>query len=143
MARSIFMGIKPSKDKPVDRILDADEIDPIAGIAFSVSTVAVIYSYLALEAFTNYHLYKIWKDSRKFHAIINNLKQADPKQVENLAPTYDSFYQKYGRHDKFEDLRSTDLRNLNKRIKTICEEFKIPKVHEVNNELWMKFTVIP
>lgn len=139
MARSIFTGIHPPENKTIDQILAEEGIDPFAGIIFSITSVTVIYSYLALESFTNYHLYKIWETSRKAHEAVEDLKQRDPKVAEKIIPTYDSFYKDYGRFNRFEDLKQTNLKDLDKRIKVICEAYKISKIHDTDTKLWQEF----
>lgn len=139
MARSVFTGIHHPQMKTQEEIEAEEEFDPIAGTIFSITTVTIIYSYLALEAFSNYHLYRIWEHSREAHKAMEELKQRDPEHTKNLIPTYDQFYQEYGRYDRFEDLKQTDLRELGERMKVICDAFKIPKIHEVDTRLWQEF----
>lgn len=139
MARAVFTEIHHPGIKTQEEIMAEEELDPIAGTIFSVTTVTIIYSYLALEAFSNYHLYQIWEHSRMAHKAMEDLKQRDPEHTKNIKPTYDEFYQEYGKYDRFEDLKRTDLRELGERIKVICEAFKIPKVHEADARLWQKF----
>lgn len=132
VARSVFTGIHHPEKKPKEQVLAEDGVDPLSGIAFSVVSVTVIYSYLALEAFANYHLYRIWEYSQVAHETLEDLKRKDPEVVKNTKPTYDDFYQKYGSIDQFENLKRTDLRDLDKRLKVICEALEIRKVHEVD-----------
>jgi hypothetical protein len=139
MARSVFTGIHHPEMKTQEQIMAEEGINLLAGIMFSITTVTVIYSYLALEAFSNYHLYQIWKASKRAHEAIEDLKQKNPEQVKNIIPAYNEFDKLYGRYERFEDLKQTDLRELGERIKVICEAFKIPKVHEVDCELWEEF----
>ncbi len=139
MARAVFTGIHHPEKKPIDKIRSDDGISPITGIIFLATSATIIYSYLALEAFANYHLYEIWKTSKIAHTAIENLRQKNPKSVENVVPTYDSFYQKYGQCDRFKDLKSTDLMELGKRIKVICETLGIRKIHDVDPKLWQSF----
>lgn len=133
MARSVFTGIHHPE------IRAEEEFNAITGTIFSITTVTIIYSYLALEAFSNYHLYTIWGHSKKAHKAIEELKQRDPEHTQKIIPTYDQFYQNYGRYDRFEDLKTTDLRELGKRMKVICDAFKIPRIHEVDPRLWQEF----
>lgn len=139
MARSVFTGIHHPELKPQEDITTEEEFDPIAGTIFSITTVTIIYSYLTLEAFSNYHLYKIWEHSRRAHKAIEELKQRDPKHTKKIIPSYDQFYQEYGRYDRFEDLKQTDLRELGERMKVICDAFEIPRIHEVDTRLWQEF----
>jgi hypothetical protein len=139
MARSIFTGIHLPEKKSTKQILDEKGIEPLAGIIFSITSATIIYSYLALEAFANYHLYQIWEYSRKAHDEFEELKQKDTKLEEKMMIAYANFYQDYGKVDKFEDLKETDLKMLDKRIKVICESLKIHKIHDVDAKLWQKF----
>lgn len=139
MARSVFTGIHHPEKKPQDQILAEEGIDPFAGIIFSITTATIIYSYLALEAFVNYHLYQIWETSRIAHGAFEDLKQKKPSWAEKTIPIYRNFYQDYGQFDQFEDLKQTDLNDLGKRIKVICEAFKIRKIHDVDTRLWQQF----
>lgn len=139
MARSVFTGVHHPEKKPKKQILAEEGIDPLAGIIFSITTVTVIYSYLALEAFANYHLYKIWENSKIAHKTFENFKQKDPEGGNQMIPTYNNFYKDYGQVDRFEDLKRTDLKDIDKRIKVICEAFKIRKIHDADTRLWQEF----
>lgn len=136
MARSIFTEIHYPPEKTIQETVAKEGISPSAGLIFAVTSVTIIYSYLALEAFVNYHLYKIWEASRRNYQALkknNLLKRATPK--------YFDFYKAYGsRAEKFKDLKKTaDLRDLGKRIKVLCEALNIPKIHEADAGLWEDF----
>lgn len=139
MARSVFTEVHLPEKKAKERILAEEGIAPFAGISFLITSVTVIYSYLALEAFANYHLYKIWEDSRRVNKSFEELKRKDPKLVEKWIPTYGNFFQDYGKVDRFENLKLTDLKDLDKRIKVICEAYRIRKIQDVDTKLWQEF----
>ena len=135
MARSVFTDIRHSGRRSTKKILTEDGIGPVEKIRSAVISVTVIYSYLAIEAFVNYHLYDIWKASIKSH----NAFEKNPQLYKTHKPLYDEFYKKYGHYRKFEKLKDTQLGDLGTRIKEICNSFKIRKISDSNNKLWNEF----
>lgn len=139
MARAVFTGVHHPEKKTLEQICDEDGMDPLLGIQFAMVSVTILYNYLAIEAFVNVYIYKIWNESRIIHWAVEDLKQKNLKLTENSKPRYDDFYQKYGKKFPFEKLKETDLRDLAKRIKVVCKEFNIRQIYEVNNKLWQEF----
>jgi len=139
MARSVFTKVYFAGDRPPELVLLTDGIEPALGIEFALTSVTIIYTYLSLEAFANYYLYFIWEACKAFYEVSECQKQKHPAPNKKMIPPYHSFYQKYGHYDKFEELKKTDLRDLDTRIKVLCEAFEIRKIHEVNVRLWQQF----
>jgi hypothetical protein len=138
MARAVFTGIYCREKKDIDEIFADSEVDPLAGIIFAATTVTIIYSYLALEAFVNNLLYNIWDISPKVHEKIAKLREENP-ELRSVLFGYDLFHDKYGQCQEFEGLKSRDLRVLGKRIKLTCKILNIPQIHEVDPQLWQSF----
>lgn len=139
MARAVFTGIYPRGEKPEEELATESGISSVGGVIFTATSATIIYSYLSIEAFVNYHLYEIWEHSRTAHEAIENLKEENPKAAKNVIPLYDTFYQKYGHYDEFEKLKSTDLGELGKRVNVLCEAIEIRKIHDADPELWQSF----
>lgn len=78
MARSVFTGIHEPKEikKQEDENTKGKKQ---AGILFAMTSATVIYSYMAIESFINYWLYKIWEDSRYFHDKYRGDQQSEAK----------------------------------------------------------------
>lgn len=136
MARSVFTGIHEPKEikKQEDENTKGKKQ---AGILFAMTSATVIYSYMAIESFINYWLYKIWEDSRYFHDKIEEINKAKPK-LKSVA-RFDDLYIKYGKEDNFEQLKNTDIGDLKKRINVVCEQLEIPPIHRKNKKLWNSF----
>ncbi|MCH7764196.1 MAG: hypothetical protein IIB95_10720 [Candidatus Marinimicrobia bacterium] len=104
-----------------------------------MTSVTAIYSYMTIESFANYHLYEIWEQSRFAHNKIERIKDSHSLKGYITTAIFDNFYKNYGHIEKFEDLRKTDLRDLKTRLKVLCEELEIRKIHEVDPLLWQDF----
>lgn len=139
MARSAFTTLRHPGKKTVEQIYEEDGGGPLFQIQFAMISVTIFYSYLALESFVNERLYEIWETARIDHKTFEDSKQKNLKLAESLKPTYDSFYQEYGKTEPFEKLKETYLRDLAKRIKVVCKELKIRQIYKVNNKLWQEF----
>jgi len=55
MSRAVFTSI------PAHQFEAESDDDIFTAIIFSLTSVTIIYSYLAIESCINYHLYKIWE----------------------------------------------------------------------------------
>ena len=120
MARAVYT----KWDVPTANELSSNgELKSSAGqFSFLIVSLTVIYGYLAIEAFTNCHLYKIWQRSR------------GPS-----GKVYNTFYQEYGSINELTKVTGTRLRELKKRIKVLCDSYQIPCIHTTNPELWRDF----
>jgi len=67
---------------------------------FAAGSLTVVYSFLAVEAIVNYHLYQLWAHGTGV-----------PKRT---------LQQKFPIAREFGDLRKTKLRELRERIKVLC-----------------------
>ena len=121
----VARGMMLSIHHPLDAHSFTEEhgASPLANAVFSIMSVTVIYSYLAVEAFVNGRLYKVWQtrhdttpDGQRFIAILG-----DPVSFEEL------------RHHR-------RVATLPERVKVLCEILQIPKPHEVDEPLWNTFT---
>lgn len=94
----------------------------VGQFSYLIVSLTVIYSYLAIEAFANWHLYKIWQRSR-----------------DTSGKVYNTFYEKYGQINEFTKVTGTELKELKMRIKVLCDSYKIPRIDTTNPELWRDF----
>lgn len=114
MARSAFTTIHHR---------DAERRDDLqkANVILALVSMSIIYSYLAIESFTNYQLWRIW-------AKRNTSDVAGQR-----------FQARFGEITKFENLKRTDVRELGARSKVLCDLLGYRQVHKVNPTLWQKF----
>jgi len=133
LARSMFTGIYHPQGKSIGQIVKDEGVDPYAGVIFSMTFATVIYSYLALEAFTNYQLYSIWGTSRAMHEEWENLAKKNPEIAKTHRPTYNDFYEKYGHIDEFRRLKDTDLKYLERRLNVITQAYGTPIFIQIND----------
>ena len=94
-----------------------------AQMSFLITSLTIIYSYLAIEAFVNYRLYRLWENSRK-----------------KSSKDYSAFYHKYGHINEFTKLKDTELKYLEERIKVLCESYQVPRIDRSNPKLWRDFS---
>lgn len=136
MARSVFTGIFAPKGKKNVKI-DSTNEQQYAGIIFTMTTATVIYSYMAIESFINYWLYRIWEESRSCHDAIERINKTNPA-LKSVA-RFDWFYKLYGKEDEFEKLSNTDLSDLKTRLKVVIDGLEIQQIHKTNPQLWSDF----
>jgi len=91
-------------------------------MSFLIASLTIIYSYLAIEAFVNWHLYKIWQRSR-----------------DTSGNAYSPFYQEYGKINEFTKLKDHGLGDLKDRINVLCDNYEVPRIHNNNPKLWQDF----
>lgn len=91
-------------------------------MSFLITSLSIIYSYLAIEAFVNWHLYKIWQRSRG-----------------TSGKAYNVFYQEYGQINKFTELKDRGLSDLKDRINVLYDNYQVPRIHDRNPGLWQDF----
>lgn len=93
--------------------------ESIANVVFSVISITVIYSYLAIDSFVNYQLYRKWE--RRHDG--SNISQ----RLLNIL----------GDEQDFEAIRlNKKTRELGDRIKTFCEIVGYKKPHEKIPLVW-------
>ncbi len=114
-----------------------DKIDRESSFTFSFATLTTIYSYLAVESFTNFHLHELWKSSRYNHQQIEELNKTHPEF--NAKALYDDFYKEYGKEDNFVKLKNTQVGKMKEKIKVLCKEFNFPQIYEKEPKLWREF----
>lgn len=124
VARAVLL---PSKAVEHDRAKQLDY-----PTLFSLLSVTILYSYLSLESFINYHFGDIHKQSILAHDSIEELKKSKPN--EDLVPEFSSFYENYGKIP-VEKLRL----ELKKKITELCNALGYSQLHDVNPKLWQDF----
>jgi len=92
---------------------------------------------LAVESFTNYNLYELWKSSRYNYKQIEELNKLYP-HLKGKA-LYEEFYNEYGKIDNFVSLKNTDIGKMKEKIKILCKEFNFPQIYDSNPTLWQEF----
>lgn len=119
MARAAMMSLHhPLRKEFVERYGES----PVANVMFSIVSMTIIYSYLAIEAFANGWLYQMWRD--------RDAGSADARR----------FVEVFGEVDTFEDLRRHDRgRELGSRVSALCDILAIRRLHDANPQLWQKF----
>ena len=133
LARSYVDATASSKARNVG-VSSVLNLEGQATTTFAFAALSTIFSYAAIESFVNYGLYLIWKDARHAHEAIDEIQQLDPSH--RYIPIYDAFYKKYGRFFPFRSLKSTDLRELTQKIKTICKARNLPSLSQTKTMLW-------
>jgi hypothetical protein len=131
MARSVLTKIDYPENKSLDQILAENGSVPYYNMIFAIYSMTIIFSYLAIEAYANYQLHKIWEVCRKTQKTFEEIEKKEPK--------LSRFCQKYAKYDQFENLKKSNLKNLGERIKTICEIHSFKKIHNINPKLWQDF----
>lgn len=104
------------------QVVDTYGLNPIASAILAVVSVVVVYSYLAIESFINYQLYRVWEtrteatiESERFLRLLGD------------APSFD----RYRTHSR--------VRDLGERIKVLCEIKGYRKPHEAIPTQWQQF----
>jgi len=136
LARSYVGAIAHSETTDVSNPEQA-ELDNQATTSFAFAALSTIFSYMAIEAFVNYELFKIWQHARIAHDAIEKIQKTNASMPP--VPVYDGFHKKYGHINDFTQLKNSDLVELKERIKVICEANGLPKIHETNSTLWNEF----
>lgn len=106
----------------LDKLLSEQGTGPLANAIFSLVSMTVIYSYLTIESFVNYQLFRLWE------------RRHDGSTEGNR------FLAELGNPDKFEGLKNhKKVGDLPKRLKTLCDLLGYRKPHEVIPQIWQKF----
>ena len=121
MARSAFTTIHHRGAEDRDELVNTSAHNPMANVKLALVSMSIIYSYLAIESFTNYQFWQIWAK--------RNTSDAIGKW----------FQEKFPKTKKFEDFKRTRLRDLGVRIKVICDRLGYRQLHKINPTLWQKF----
>jgi hypothetical protein len=127
------------RSRPIDELMeDKSFTDNNSTFILGIASVITLYSYMAIEAFANYHVFELLKHSQLAKEKIDELIKEHPHI--KAVPNYKEFSDDYGSMDNFADIRKTNLRELKERIKRLCQELHYPQIHEVKSELWNDFT---
>ena len=131
MARSIIYANVRHNNEQKDEKIDRD-----SSFTFAFASLTTIYSYLAVESFTNYHLYELLKSAKYNHQQIEEINKLHPEL--NAKALYEDFYQKYGDKDNFADLKNTEIGKMKGKLKVLCNEFKFPQIYDSEPKLWQE-----
>lgn len=111
-ALTTIHGKLPDKDK--DPASDA-----LANAIFSVVSITVVYSFLALESFLNYELYLLWE------------RRTDG------SPESERFLAELGDEPNFKRLKENDkIREVPTRLRTLCRLLGHPEPHKAIADTW-------
>ena len=95
---------------------------PLANATIAVVSISIIYSYLALESFFNYRLYRLWE------------------RRHSGSPEAGRFHRLLGDAPAFESLRTNrTVSELGPRIRTVCEVMGFEEPHQRVPQLWQDF----
>jgi len=124
VARSYTMPLYLPQEQKV--FIEKHGPDPFNNAVFSLISISVVYSYLALESFINKQLYDLWAS-----------RQED-------SPTAKRFQELLGNPDTFGELKtnkttSNKVRDLDDRIKTLYKILGFELLHTRNPSLWEDF----
>jgi len=96
--------------------------DVFANAFLAVFSISIVYSYLAIESFVNYQLYRIWE-----------------RRLDG-SPEANRFLVTLGDEKDFESLRlNKRIRKLGSRYKTLCHILNLTPPTITNPELWQDF----
>jgi hypothetical protein len=87
MARAVF-----SRDRSPGIALGAAQDYPTT---FGLLSLTILYSYLAVESFINYHFCTIYQHATKAHQACKKLEGLHAN--DGIVPTYDDFYRRFMR----------------------------------------------
>jgi len=122
MARCAFTGVYAGTRKPLTAGGLRRNKNRVAGILFAMTSLTIIYSFLAVEAFVNYQLYQIWR------------RRSSKGELSVIR-----FHERFGEVARFQDLRYSDVRELGERVKTLCYLLGYAKFHDKHPRLWQQF----
>lgn len=105
-----------------EEFLKAFGPNPLVNAILSVVSISVLYSYLAIESFINYQLYRVWE------------KRNDGSEESNR------FSAIFGDVAAFEALKThKKSAKLGERIKTLCGILGYQKPHDAIPNVWQDF----
>lgn len=99
---------------------------------FGLLSLTILYSYLAVESFINYHFYTIYQHAVKAHQECEKLGNLSAN--DEIVPTYNDFFRHYGDTP----LKSIRLK-LKEKIKAVCSAYEISQIYDVDPQLWQDF----
>jgi hypothetical protein len=124
MARAVF--------RPVQSSQVAHRAPPDYPTMFGLLSVTILYSYLAIESFINYHFCTIYERAAKSHQACEKLTKLHPD--DEIIPDYDDFFKQHGNTP----LQAIRL-ELKEKIKSVCSAYSIPQIYEQDPQLWQDF----
>jgi len=106
----------------LEGFVDSYGHNPIANATFSIVSISIIYSFLAVESFVNYQLYRLWE-------------RRHDKSHESR-----KFLQVYGDEHSFEGCRGhKKFRDLKDRYKTFCKIMSFASPSDRISKVWQEF----
>lgn len=126
IARAVF---KERNDK------EEGSVEPDLTTLFGLLSTVILYSYLALEAFVNYHFYETYVHSQESQKVIDELQKMYPDM--QFDTVFKQFYVEYGT-TPLNQLRP-ELKN---KIKSLFNAFGIPQVYDKQPRLWQDYNDI-
>ena len=121
-----YLSVARSVLRTADNPAPPDENSADFPTVFSAASVTIIYSFLALESFINYHFYRIYQHAKIAHEV------AEGGSVE--LPIYGAFFERYG-STPLESLRI----ELKEKIRAVSEAYQITPLHKDQPSLWHDF----
>lgn len=107
----------------LDEVLDQHGPNPLVNAILAAASITVLYSFLAVESFVNYQLFRVWE------------------RRHDGTPESARFLVQLGDLTKFEQLKSIyKVRELPERIKTLCRVLAFPLPHDAIPNTWRRFT---
>jgi hypothetical protein len=120
MARSVFTSIHSAEN---GEAFPKKYPREMANALFALASSSIIYSYMAIESFVNYQLYRIWEKRN--------------------SDTYENtkFNTEFLNTNDFITLQNhKSVRELKERIKLICRILGYKQIHDEDPGLWQEFT---
>jgi hypothetical protein len=120
VARAAFMPVH--LPKPRAAFIQQHGHNPLTNTIISIVSISALYSYLAIESYINYQLYRIW-DRRH-----------------DRSPEAQRFLRLLGDPAEFLALKNhKKVRELPERIKTLYSLLDYQQLHERKTKLWQDF----
>jgi len=121
IARGVFTSFYHTETSNEELIEDHGS-NFLPNVIFSMMSITVLYSYMTIESFVNYQLYRIWEK-----------RHNGSQEAQRLLKVV-------GDVDKFENLKNNNkFRELGDRIKTLCDVFGFEKPHNKIPKVWQDF----
>lgn len=108
-----------------------DDQNKFLDIGYGILSISCIYSYLSIESFCNWQLFKASDYVSKVKPDIDRLRN----QGRKLETLYGENFEPY----EPEDFKKGERSELKEKIKNLCKYFKSKQIHEEDSSLWDDF----